>query len=47
MATYPEIENCVKATHGFTLKPCWIAHVKADQWPDRLPSSQPHRPGSS
>ena len=28
MATYAEIQELVKANHGFTPKTCWIAHVK-------------------
>ena len=26
--TYADIADCVKRHHGFTPKPCWIAHVK-------------------
>lgn len=28
MATYKEIINYIKNKHGFTIKTCWIAHVK-------------------
>lgn len=28
MATYREIEEYIKKQHGFTVKPCWIAHMK-------------------
>jgi len=30
MATYREIQEFVKAKHGFSVKSCWIAHVKSD-----------------
>ena len=30
MATYWQIQECVRLTHGFVPKTCWIAHVKAD-----------------
>jgi hypothetical protein len=30
MAKYSEIERHVREIYGFTVKPCWIAHVKAD-----------------
>lgn len=29
MATYRQIQDHVKAAHGFTPKTCWIAHIKA------------------
>ena len=29
MATYREIQEWVKATHGFVPKTCWIADVKS------------------
>jgi len=29
MSTYRQIQDRVKATHGFTPKACWIADVKA------------------
>ena len=28
MATYADIQNWVKKEHGYTVKTCWIAHVK-------------------
>ncbi len=28
MATYAEIQKYIKSKHGFTVKTCWIAHVK-------------------
>ena len=28
MASYDEIQDWVKAKYGYTVKPCWIAHVK-------------------
>ena len=28
MGTYKEIQNYVKEEYGFTVKTCWIAHVK-------------------
>ena len=28
MATYADIASYVKLHHGFTVKTCWIAHVK-------------------
>ena len=28
MATYKQIQGYVKETHGYTVKTCWIAHVK-------------------
>ena len=28
MATYEEIQNWVKANHGWTPETCWIAHCK-------------------
>lgn len=28
MATYKEIQDWVKKNYGFTVKSCWIAHVK-------------------
>ncbi len=28
MATYREIQADVRKRHGFTVKTCWIAHVK-------------------
>lgn len=28
MATYKEIQDYVKRKFGYTIKPCWIAHVK-------------------
>lgn len=28
MATYNMIQNWIKKEHGFTVKTCWIAHVK-------------------
>ncbi|HUU37581.1 MAG TPA: hypothetical protein VMW46_05185 [Candidatus Desulfaltia sp.] len=28
MATYKQIQKWVKESYGFTVKPCWIAHVK-------------------
>jgi len=28
MATYKEIQSWVKQKYNFTVKPCWIAHVK-------------------
>jgi len=28
MATYKEIQEYVKVKHGFTVKTCWIAHMK-------------------
>ena len=30
MATYEQIQECVRLTYGFVPKTCWIAHVKAD-----------------
>jgi hypothetical protein len=30
MATYREISDYVALHFGFTPRPCWIAHVKAD-----------------
>ncbi len=30
MATYKQIQQWVKNVHGFTPKPCWIAHIKAE-----------------
>ena len=27
-ATYEDIQNYVKTHHGFTVKTCWIAHMK-------------------
>ncbi|MFD3157953.1 hypothetical protein ACFIJ5_13945 [Haloimpatiens sp. FM7330] len=28
MATYKQIQEYIKATYGFTVKTCWIAHMK-------------------
>ena len=28
MATYKQIQEHVKAKHGYTVKSCWIAHCK-------------------
>ncbi len=28
MATYKQIQDYVKNTHGYTPKTCWIAHMK-------------------
>jgi hypothetical protein len=28
MATYEQIQNYVKKNYGYTVKTCWIAHVK-------------------
>ena len=28
MATYKEIQNYINKKYGFTVKTCWIAHVK-------------------
>jgi hypothetical protein len=28
MATYKEIQSFVREKHGFSVKTCWIAHVK-------------------
>jgi hypothetical protein len=28
MATYRQIQDWVRASHGFMPKPCWIAHCK-------------------
>ena len=28
MATYKQIQQWIKHNYGFTVKPCWIAHVK-------------------
>lgn len=28
MATYPELQEFVKKTYGYTPKSCWIAHMK-------------------
>jgi len=28
MATYRQIQDWVKKNYGFTIKTCWIAHVK-------------------
>ena len=28
MATYKEIQNYIQTKNGFTIKTCWIAHVK-------------------
>jgi hypothetical protein len=28
MATYKEIQSWIKKNYGFTVKTCWIAHVK-------------------
>lgn len=28
MSTYPEIQKYIKGKHGYTVKTCWIAHVK-------------------
>ncbi|MBA7509708.1 hypothetical protein ES705_01672 [subsurface metagenome] len=28
MVTYREIQNYIKNKYGFTVKSCWIAHVK-------------------
>ena len=28
MATYKQIQRWIKENHGFTVKTCWIAHVK-------------------
>ena len=30
MATYEDVQQWVKSNHGFTPKPCWIAHVKSE-----------------
>jgi hypothetical protein len=30
MDNYSEIGNHIRETHGFTVKPCWIAHVASD-----------------
>lgn len=29
MSTYKQIQDDVKATHGVSVKTCWIAHVKS------------------
>ena len=50
MATYPEIQNRMRATHGFTPKTCWIAHVKAghglisSQAPNRIDPDRREHP---
>lgn len=31
-ATNKEIEDYVKKKYGFTVKTCWIAHVKEYMW---------------
>ncbi len=28
MATYAQIQDDIKGRHGYTVKTCWIAHVK-------------------
>jgi hypothetical protein len=28
MGTYKQIQNWILRNYGFTVKPCWIAHVK-------------------
>ena len=28
MATYSEIQDWIKSSYGYTVKTCWIAHVK-------------------
>jgi len=28
VATYKQIQDCVKREYGYTVKTCWIAHVK-------------------
>lgn len=28
MATYRDIQDDIRSRHGFTVKTCWIAHVK-------------------
>ena len=28
MATYKQIQDFVRSKHGYTVKTCWIAHVK-------------------
>lgn len=38
MATYPEIQDRVKATHGFTPKTCWVADVKSAPGLTRAPA---------
>lgn len=46
MATYKEIQQAVKETHGFVPKPCWIAHILSDhgltkrQSPNRINASR-------
>ena len=50
MATYRQIQDRVKATHGFTPKTCWIAHVKeghgliATQAPNRIDTNRREHP---
>lgn len=50
MASYREIQDRVKATHGFAAKTCWIAHVKAghgltgSQAPNRIDPATRQQP---
>jgi hypothetical protein len=50
MATYREIQERVKATHGFMAKTCWIADVKAahgltgSQAPNRINDNRREQP---
>ena len=50
MATYRQIQDLVKLTHGFVPKTCWIAHVKAghglvgSQAPNRISPDRREHP---
>ena len=50
MATYREVQDRVKSTHGFTPKTCWIADVKAahgltrSQAPNRINPNSREQP---
>lgn len=44
MATYKEIQKHIKRQYGFTIKTCWIAHVK--EMCGLLPRMAPNRHSS-
>ncbi|WP_263365557.1 RNA methyltransferase [Edaphobacter bradus] len=50
MATYSEIQDYVRSKDGFTVKTCWIAHIKAEHGlttrlaPNRFDPSRRHHP---
>jgi hypothetical protein len=45
MPTYRHVQEYVRARHGYTVKTCWIAHVKEMEGlaPRRAPNRQSSR----